>query len=111
GSLFYTKLFEVAPEARPLFKAAQHAQAKKLTVMLAAAIRLAVDPPQLVNKLKKLARKHVGHGVVITQYAAVGEALLWSLETASGDKWSSQMADAWWNAYSLMVSNQFNAQQ
>ena len=48
-----------------------------------------------------LAKRHVGYGVKATDYAAVGEALLWTLERGLGEHWTPDAA-AWTAAYTVL---------
>jgi nitric oxide dioxygenase len=49
-----------------------------------------------------LAIRHVEYGVKATDYAPVGEALLWTLERGLGEHWTPDVAAAWTAAYTTL---------
>jgi nitric oxide dioxygenase len=49
----------------------------------------------------ELAKRHVEYGVKATDYAPVGEALLWTLERGLGEHWTPDVA-AWTAAYTVL---------
>lgn len=102
---FYTRLFEVAPSVRPLFKSNMKTQGRALVRMLDAALNLLSEPEQLHAALTSLALRHLAYGVEAAQYATVGEVLLYALEKCLGPElWTPDVALAWLTTYSLMLS-------
>jgi hemoglobin-like flavoprotein len=95
GMMFYGRLFEIAPEVRPLFKGDIAGQSRKLMDTLALAVGMLRDMPTLVMTLQGLAKRHVGYGVRDEHYDKVGEALLWTLEKGLGDAFTAQVREAW----------------
>jgi hemoglobin-like flavoprotein len=95
GLMFYDRLFEIAPEVKPLFKGDIAGQSRKLMDTLALAVGMLRDMPTLVMTLQGLAKRHVGYGVKDEHYDKVGEALLWTLEKGLGDAFTAQVRDAW----------------
>src|SRR3546814_1935381 len=81
--LFYTRLFETAPEVKPLFKGDIKEQGRKLMATIGLAVSSLDRLPQLVPVVQDLGRKHAGYGVRDDHYDAVGAALLWTLEQRS----------------------------
>lgn len=78
---FYERLFHLRPEVRPLFPADLVAQRQKLSRTLAVVVQGLASFDTLRSPVEALGRAHVGYGVAEVDYAAVGAALLWSLET------------------------------
>ena len=99
---FYGRLFELAPEVRPLFKREIGLQAKKLSEMLAWVIAHLDQPDELVTELRKLGARHGGYGVEINQYAPVGSALIWMFQQTLGDRFTPEMEEAWLEAYAFI---------
>lgn len=99
---FYRRLFELAPEVRPLFSREIGLQAKKLSDMLAWVIAHLEQPDELVTELRKLGASHGGYGVKIDQYAPVGSALIWMFQQTLGDRFTPDMEEAWLDAYAFM---------
>ncbi|MBI5131987.1 MAG: hemin receptor [Rhodopseudomonas palustris] len=103
ASLFYGRLFEIAPEVQPLFaKADIRDQGKKLMGTLAVVVGGLTDLPAILPAASRLAKLHVGYGVQAAHYAPVGAALLWTLEQGLGDAWTPELADAWTAAYTTL---------
>lgn len=100
AALFYGRLFEIAPEVQPLFKASDmKEQGRKLMGTLAVVVKGLDDLPALMPAVEALARKHVGYGVSAAHYAPVGAALLWTLEQGLGEGFTPTVKDAWTTAY------------
>ena len=101
---FYRRLFELAPEVRPMFKGDLGLQVKKFSDMLAWVIAHMDDPKELCRELRALGSRHRDYGVVVDQYAPVGSALIWMFQHTLGDRFSSEMEEAWLEAYAFISS-------
>jgi nitric oxide dioxygenase len=104
AALFYGRLFEIAPEVKPLFKGDIKEQGKKLMTTLAVVVNGLDNLPSILPAASTLAKKHVGYGVKPGHYARVGAALLWTLERGLGAAWTPQLAAAWTSAYTTLSS-------
>ena len=102
AALFYGRLFEIAPEVKPLFKGDIKEQGKKLMTTLAAVVNGLDNLPSILPAASALAKKHVSYGVKPGHYAPVGAALLWTLERGLGATWTPQLAAAWTGAYTTL---------
>jgi hemoglobin-like flavoprotein len=98
---FYRRLFELAPEARPMFKLDIELQAKKFSDMLAWVIAHLERPHELCQELRALGARHGGYGVRIDQYAAVGSALMWMFQHTLADRFTPEMEEAWLEFYAF----------
>ena len=78
ASLFYGRLFEVAPEVKPLFRGDMKEQGRKLMTTLAVVVNGLKAPDTILSAAKALAVKHVGYGVTAEHYVPVGAALIWT---------------------------------
>jgi hemoglobin-like flavoprotein len=85
ASLFYGRLFEIAPEVRPLFRNDMTQQGYKLLATLGFAVNGLRNLDVILPAVQALAAKHVDYGVKAAHYAPVGEALIWTLEQGLGD--------------------------
>jgi len=101
---FYTRLFEVAPTTKPLFKNDMIVQGKALVKMITAALGLLNETTQLVEALQGLAWGHAGKGVVSSQYGVVGETLLWTLAKVLGEAFTDEVKTSWLKIYCVMLS-------
>ncbi|GAB3558132.1 globin family protein [Spirosoma fluminis] len=105
GSLFYNRLFAIAPEVRPLFsRTTMPEQSRKLLTMLAYVVARLDKPDSLVADLTQLAQRHVRYGVQDRHYDLVGEALLWTLEQGLGKFWTEETKNAWVACYTLLAT-------
>ena len=59
--------------------------------------------PALIT-LGKLGARHVEYGVLPAHYGIVGQALLHTLETALGDKWTPKVKGGWTTIYGMVSS-------
>jgi len=93
--LFYGKLFELDPGARPLFHNDIAAQGRKLMDMLTAVVESIDDLASMRSRLMELGKKHSEYGVRAEQYDTLTEALLWSLAQAAGADFDPPTREAW----------------
>lgn len=93
--LFYGRLFELAPEARDLFKIDIREQAKKLVDTLRTTIEALDHFEALLPVLAEMGRKHAGYGVQAYQYEKLRSALLWALGQALGLQFDPETRAAW----------------
>jgi hemoglobin-like flavoprotein len=104
AGLFYTRLFEIAPEVRPLFRGDMTEQGRKLMKTLSVVVNGLGDLELILPAASALAKNHVGYGVKPSHYTPVGEALLWTLERGLGSDWTPELKGAWTTAYSTLAS-------
>ena len=102
--LFYEKLFEIAPELRPMFTHGMDMQRAKVMQMLAALVAAMDDQTYFSRMARDLGKRHVDYGVMKEQYALVGRAMMWALEEACPDVMSSAAMEAWRAAYNMMMA-------
>ncbi len=101
AELCYSRLFEIAPDARGLFSKDVDMERQRLKLMdMMAAIVGTLDQRDLFHSLvTHSGRQHAGFGVSPSHYAAFGEALLWSLERQLGDGFTPELREAWGELY------------
>ncbi|UDQ91892.1 globin domain-containing protein [Xanthobacter autotrophicus] len=104
AALFYGRLFEIAPEVKPLFKGDMSLQGAKLMATLGLVVAGLNDLSKIVPAAESLARKHVAYGVKDAHYAPVGAALIWTLERGLGPDFTPETRDAWVEAYGILSS-------
>ena len=100
--MFYDRLFEIAPQVKPLFPSDMTEQRKKLMMTLATVIGSLNDLPSVLPMASGLAKRHVGYGVKAEHYGSVGDALLWTLERGLGPAWTADLAKAWTTTYTTL---------
>jgi hemoglobin-like flavoprotein len=104
AALFYGRLFEIAPELRPLFRGDMAEQGRKLMATLAIVVHGLTRLDAILPAASALAKRHVGYGVTRDHYRPVGAALLWALEQGLGPQWTPELASAWAAAYTTLSS-------
>ena len=103
ADLFYNRLFEIAPDVKPLFgESDMKAQGKKLMATLGVAVRGLSDLEATVPVIQKLAQDHVQYGVKPEHYEPVGEALIWTLGQGLGEGFTPEVKTAWVGVYTLV---------
>jgi hemoglobin-like flavoprotein len=107
--LFYSRLFELDPALRRLFKSDMNAQRVKLMQMLTAAVKGLSHLDRLVPIVEELGRRHTHYGVADEHYDTVGAALLWTLEKGLGPAFTDETREAWAAVYGLLASVMRNA--
>jgi hemoglobin-like flavoprotein len=100
--LFYDRLFEIAPEVKPMFTGDMAEQRKKLMATLAYVVGGLSSLDTVLPAASALAKKHVGWGVKAEHYAPVGAALLWTLEQGLGPAFTPEVKAAWTEAYTVL---------
>jgi len=101
---FYSHLFEVAPEIKPLFAHVDlDQQAKLLLDMLTMAVKSIAQLHKTYPDLESLGKRHAGYGVKPEHYAVFGEALIWTLENSLGEDFSAEAKAAWEKLYRILA--------
>jgi hemoglobin-like flavoprotein len=112
--LFYDRLFEIAPEVKPMFKGDIKEQGRKLMATLGIVVTGLTRLETVLPAASALAKKHVSYGVKDEHYPIVGSALLWTLEKGLGEAWTPEISNAWTTAYGTlsgyMISESHGAQ-
>ncbi len=104
ADLFYGRLFEIAPEVRPLFPADLTSQKEKLMTMIGTAVTNLHQVEKIVPAVQDLGRRHLSYGVKDTHYKPVGEALIWTLDKGLGAAFTQPVNDAWVAAYTTLAT-------
>ena len=102
ADLFYGRLFDIAPEVKPLFKGDMQEQGRKLMMTLGIVVNGLKDIAGIVPAAEALAVRHNDYGVKPEYYAPVGEALIWTLEQGLGPDFTPAVRDAWITAYTTL---------
>jgi nitric oxide dioxygenase len=102
AELFYGRLFEIAPDVKPLFHGDMKEQGRKLMTTLGVVVSGLKDLETILPAAKTLAVKHVRYGVAAAHYKPVGEALIWTLGKGLGDGFTSEVENAWLAAYGAL---------
>jgi len=103
ADLFYGRLFELAPDTRPLFKRDIHVQGAMLMQTLDMVVGSLGRLAEVLPAAEQLARRHVGYGVHPRHYDSVGTALIWTLEQGLGTAFTPAVREGWIAAYTALA--------
>ena len=96
AGLFYDRLFEIAPEVRPLFRHDIDEQKRKFIATLAVIVGSLDDSSKLDRAAPTaLARQHVSFGVQPAHYSLVGEACCGGSNAGSATRGRRGVAASW----------------
>jgi hemoglobin-like flavoprotein len=102
ASMFYERLFEIAPQVRAMFPPDMAEQQRKLMATLTIVVGGLSNLESILPAASSLATRHVAYGARPEHYPVVGAALLWTLEQGLGKEWNEEVADAWTAAYAML---------
>lgn len=111
ADIFYDKLFEIAPQVRPLFPEDMSDQKMKLMQMLGVAVNGLTNLDSILPAVQDLGRRHSGYNVTEEHYAYVGEALLYALGQGLGEEFTEELKGAWAETYGTLASVMIEAQK
>jgi hemoglobin-like flavoprotein len=102
ATLFYDRLFDIAPKVRAMFPTDLTEQRRKLMATLAVVVGGLGNLESVLPAASALAKRHVSYGAKAEHYPVVGAALLWTLEKGLGEGWTPDVAEAWTAAYGTL---------
>jgi hemoglobin-like flavoprotein len=111
GELFYSRLFEVAPGVKHLFKGDVKEQSRKLMSMVTYVVTKLDKLDTIVGEIKSLAQRHNKYGAQPEHYAVVGQCLLYTLKTGLGAKWTKETEQAWTAVYQVLAGAMIEGQE
>lgn len=104
AALFYTRLFDLDPSLKPLFRGDMKEQGRKLMSMIGFAVNGLSRLDSLLPGLQALGQRHAGYGVRDEHYDTVAAALIWTLERGLGAAFDREVKAAWVAAYGALSS-------
>lgn len=105
ATIFYARLFTTAPHLRSMFRPDLEEQKHKLMLSLAQIVdfhRVGCDPERF---LTRLGQGHRAYGVQKQHFAAVGDALIFTLAQILGDDFTPELRTAWLVAFDEVSSS------
>lgn len=96
---FYERLFEIAPEVRPLFPADMSEQGMKFMSTLGVILDRLDQPKALEPFMDNLAKGHAAYGVKPEHFAPMGQALIDTMREILGEAFPEGADAAWKTAY------------
>ena len=101
---FYSRLFELDPSLRPLFKSDMREQQRKLMATLQVVIGGLAAPEKIIPAARELGKRHVAYGVRDEHYDTVGAALIDALARGIGADFTPEVREAWGEMYDRISS-------
>lgn len=109
ASLFYSKLFELDPSLKAMFKSDMSEQRKKLMQILGVAVSSLSNLNAIVPAVQDLGRRHVQYGVQPQHYNTVAQAILWMLEQTLGAAFTPAVKQSWTEVYTILADTMIAA--
>jgi len=104
ATLFYSRLFELDPSLRGLFKGDLAEQGRKLMAMINTVVNRLDQLGPILGAVEDLGRRHAGYGVKDHHYDTVAEALIWTLGQGLGEGFTPAVKLAWADAYTTLAT-------
>jgi hemoglobin-like flavoprotein len=108
---FYQRLFEIAPAYRSLFKNNMRKQGAMLMSTLGLAVGSLNNLEAILPAVRSLGQRHAGYGVTAEHYQPVAEAFLWTLDYYLGEAFTSELKEAWVEAYTILAGAMIEASE
>src|ERR1700730_280130 len=109
AALFYSRFFELAPDAMPLFPNDMERQHLKLMDTIAAIVG-ALDKREMFQSIiSQAGRQHAQFGAKPRHFAPSAEQLLWGLDHQPGDTSTHELKEAWRTLYGVVQSEMIRA--
>src|SRR5262245_11219218 len=102
AELCYSRLFELTPDAKDLFRSDMERQRVKLMNQIAAMVGSLDQPSMFQSIVTHSGRQHARFGVRPSHYDAMGEALMWSLERKFGASFTPELRASWRALYDMV---------
>jgi hemoglobin-like flavoprotein len=103
GLEFYDRLFALDISLRTLFPSDLRPQVGHLMAALAMVVKSLDNLAPVLDRVRALGRRHAAYGVEPRDFAAVGAALLATLEAELGEAFTEEARAAWSSAYGTLA--------
>lgn len=103
GEMFYQRLFEIAPELRPLFPGEMKEMRLRFIQTIGSVVAGLETRQDVTSNVEQLGKRHVGYGVRQEHYRIFGEAFIWAIEHALGDRFTPEVKEAWQALYDALA--------
>lgn len=115
GTMFYDRLFTIAPEMKPLFRTDIKAQQSKFMKVIGEVVKLylramiSLPVTQQASGEAMLpgaywsGKLHAAYGVRMEDFDKMKQALVWSLQNTLEDQLTPDILEAWSLAYDVVV--------
>jgi nitric oxide dioxygenase len=107
-TVFYQNMFESHPELKNLFNMGNQANGSQQQSLAAAVFAYAANienTAALAPVIERIVHKHVSVGIKAEHYPIVGKYLLGAIKQILGDAATTELLDAWAEAYGLLADS------
>lgn len=102
--LFYSRLFAVAPDVKPLFADTDLKRQKAMLLAALILLRKSLrDLDSVTPTLRDMGARHVRYGAQPQHYPVVGEVLIASMAQVAGEAWTPEYQLAWTEAFAVVA--------
>lgn len=101
----YSRLFEIDPEARALFRGNMESQGQMLSHMLQFLVYAMGRPETMRLGLHDLGRRHDAYGVSAEHYPSFRQAFLEAARAVLGDNCTPQVEQAWTETIDMVIAS------
>jgi hemoglobin-like flavoprotein len=101
--LFFTRLFDIHEEAKPLFTEKAVRSGKFLGSVMNLCFTQLQDPKVFRKKIAALAESHCQMGIRTIEYGVIGDVLFWSLHIILRDMYTRKVEKSWLRLFSSML--------
>ncbi|UXX80400.1 globin domain-containing protein [Reichenbachiella carrageenanivorans] len=102
AKVFYSKLFEMSPELRPLFKGNMQMQGRKMMEMISTVVKGLNTLDVLAPLVRNMGRRHMTYGIRSEHYNMAAAALMYSLKEELKENWNEEVEAAWLEVYETL---------
>ena len=99
GSLLYRELTTILPELADDISQQEAQPSRKIIALVNYLIRNLHKPVSIIHKVEDFGRRHLHYALHDEQFIRAGRSLLDILSANLGDKWNSDIEQAWLNCY------------
>lgn len=103
GEMFYERLFEIAPELRPLFPGEMKEMRLRFIQTIGGVVAGLETRAAIAPGIVQLGKRHVGYGVQPEHYAVFGAAFIWAIGQALGNRFTPEAQEAWQVLYEQLA--------
>ncbi len=101
---FYSRLFAVAPDVKPLFADTDLKRQKAMLLAALILLRKSLrDLDSVTPTLRDMGARHVRYGAQPQHYPVVGEVLIASMAQVAGEAWTPEYQLAWTEAFAVVA--------
>jgi len=108
--VFYTILFERAPQFRQFFPDDLTSQKHHMGEAIKLLAMNVANLDDLAGMLREMGTRHIGYNTKITDYPIVCDAMVGAFEHIAGDLWAEQLKEDWSAVFEIVSTYMIEGQ-